>query len=92
MPQTSARTARSRLQTSDCRGSYRPPTTERMIQILCDGLRYSVSILWRLDSFPLPDSMEVALSRLRALNRRLNRVPEKEQGYAGVICACLDGG
>ncbi|KRZ47812.1 hypothetical protein T02_3384, partial [Trichinella nativa] len=46
--------------------------------ILCDGLRYSVDILWRLDSPLLPDNMEVALSRLRALKRRLNRVPEKE--------------
>ncbi|KRY52444.1 hypothetical protein T03_3432 [Trichinella britovi] len=57
-----------------------PCNMDQSVSILCDGLRYSVDILWRLDSPPLPDNMEVALSRLRALKRRLNRVTEKEQG------------
>ncbi|KRY27113.1 hypothetical protein T01_8694 [Trichinella spiralis] len=57
-----------------------------------DGTRYVVGLLWRAGVVQLPDNREVAMRRLRALRRQLNRDPEKDQEYAGVIRDYLDRG
>ncbi|KRX34965.1 hypothetical protein T05_8253 [Trichinella murrelli] len=57
-----------------------------------DGTRYFVGLLWRAGGGHLPDNHEVAMRRLRALRRQLNRDPEKDQEYSGVISDYLDGG
>ncbi|KRX64796.1 hypothetical protein T09_6063 [Trichinella sp. T9] len=57
-----------------------------------DGTRYVVGLLWRAGAVHLPDNHEVAMRRLRALRRQLNRDPEKDQKYSGVIRDYLDRG
>ncbi|KRZ23332.1 hypothetical protein T4C_8592 [Trichinella pseudospiralis] len=57
-----------------------------------DGKRYVVGLLWRAGAVQLPDNREVAMRRLRALRRQLNRDPEKDQEYSGVIRDYLDRG
>ncbi|KRZ17242.1 hypothetical protein T11_14097 [Trichinella zimbabwensis] len=51
--------------------------------VTSDGTRYVVGLLWRAGAVHLPDNREVALRRLRALKRQLNRDAEKDQEYAG---------
>ncbi|KRX13480.1 hypothetical protein T07_15106 [Trichinella nelsoni] len=50
-----------------------------------DGKRYVIGLLWRAGAVQLPDNREVAMRRLRTLRRQLNRDPEKDQEYSGVI-------
>ncbi|KRZ81760.1 hypothetical protein T08_15619, partial [Trichinella sp. T8] len=57
-----------------------------------DGTRYVIGLLWRAGGGHLPDNHEVAMRRLRALRRQLNRDPEKHQEYSGVISDYLDRG
>ncbi|KRZ58611.1 hypothetical protein T02_14089, partial [Trichinella nativa] len=57
-----------------------------------DGTRYVVGLLWRAGAVHLPDNHEVAMRRLRALRRQLNRDPEKDQEYSGVNRDYLDRG
>ncbi|KRX31206.1 hypothetical protein T06_12032 [Trichinella sp. T6] len=46
-----------------------------------DGKRCVVGLLWRAGAVQLPNNREVAMRRLRALRRQLNRDPEKHQEY-----------
>ncbi|KRZ54886.1 hypothetical protein T02_440 [Trichinella nativa] len=57
-----------------------------------DGTRHVVVLLWRVGAVHLPDKHEVAMRGLRALRRQLNRDPEKDQEYSGVIHDYLDRG
>lgn len=54
---------------------------KRAVQILEQttikkGNRYETGLLWRVDSPSLPDSLPMAISRLKSLERRLARNPE----------------
>ncbi|XP_003366927.1 conserved hypothetical protein [Trichinella spiralis] len=60
--------------------------------VMFDGTRYVVGLLWRAGAVQLPDNREVAMRRLRAFRRQLNRDPEKDQEYSGVIRDYLDRG
>ncbi|KAL1284631.1 Solute carrier family 12 member [Trichinella pseudospiralis] len=57
-----------------------------------EGSRYVVGLLWRAEAAQLQDNSEVALRRLRALRRRLDKSVDTAREYAAVIQTYLDHG
>ncbi|KRY80286.1 hypothetical protein T4D_6163, partial [Trichinella pseudospiralis] len=68
-------------------------TVEKFGQsVAFDGSRYVVGLLWRAEAAQLLDNHEVALRRLRALRRQLDKSVDTAREYAAVIQTYLDNG
>ncbi|XP_062699455.1 uncharacterized protein LOC134284515 [Aedes albopictus] len=70
---------------------------KRAVQILEQttvkkGTRYETGLLWRADSPSLPDSLPMAINRLKSLERRLARNPELAKNVGQQIGNYIDKG